>query len=242
LQWDHNGSGTLTGLTTLTPIYYPSPGETGNVILTLKAFGIDACTDTFATSQVGIEIYNPPLVDAGEDQTIEPGTSASLNGVTDGGSGVYSFKWEPAALLIDNTVGNPETVILTKDTIFMLTVDDLISGCTVTDSVRIRIIPKSNPAEEECIVIHNVITPNGDGANDTWIIDCIESFPYNKVVIFDRWGDKVNEFENYNNTTILWNGTNDKGEKLPDGTYYYVLTIKDGSTRSGWVFVRGGSN
>ena len=241
LLWSHNGSGTLAGANSLTPTYFPSTGETGNVIFTLKAVGNLACKDTFATSRMEIAIYKPPIVDAGLDQTIDSGTSASLTGVTDGGSGVYSFKWEPAALLVDNTAGNPATVILTKDTTFILTVNDLTSGCTASDSVRVRIRSKPNPPEEECIVIHNVITPNGDGANDTWIIECIENFPDNKVVIFDRWGDKINEYENYNNTSRLWKGTNFKDEKVPDGTYYYVLTIKNGSTRTGWVFVRGGT-
>ena len=241
LLWSHNGSGTLAGANTLNPTYFPSTGETGNVILTLKAFGIAACKDTIATSQLGIGIYNPPRVDAGEDQTIESGTSASLSGVTDGGSGSYSFSWEPAELLHDNATANPVTVILTKDTTFILTVTDLISGCMAMDSVKVRITSNPNPPEEECIVIHNAITPNGDGANDTWIIDCIETFPGNKVVIFDRWGDKVNEYENYNNTSRLWKGTNLKDEKVPDGTYYYILTIKDGGTRTGWVLVRGGN-
>jgi gliding motility-associated-like protein len=241
LFWSHNGSGTLTGANSLIPTYFPSTGETGIVILSLKAFGNIACKDTFATSRMEIAIYKPPIVDAGLDQTIDSGTSASLTGMTVGGSGVYSFKWEPAALLVDNTAGNPVTVILTKDTTFILTVIDLTSGCTASDSVRIRIRSKPNPPEEECIVIHNVITPNGDGANDTWIIECIENFPDNKVVIFDRWGDKINEYENYNNTSRLWKGTNLKDEKVPDGTYYYVLTIKNGGTRTGWVFVRGGT-
>ena len=241
ILWTHNGSGILTDANTPMPTYFPSTGETGSVILSIKAFGNAACADTFATSRLEISIFEPPLADAGEDQVIEPATSASLSGNAEGGSGVYSFKWEPSALLHDNTGEHPVTVILTKDTTFTLTVNDLTSGCISSDSVRIRISSKPNPPEEECIFVHNAITPNGDGANDTWIIDCIENFPVNKVVVFDRWGDKVNEFEDYNNTSIVWKGTNFRDEKVPDGTYYYVLTIKDGSTRTGWVLVRGGN-
>jgi gliding motility-associated-like protein len=241
LLWSHNGSGTLTGANTLTPTYIPATGETGNVILTLKAYGNAACTDTFATSQMIIAIYQPPFVDAGADQTIESGTSVSLTGIAEGGSGVYTFLWEPASLFFDNTIEHPVTVILTKDTTFTLTVHDLTSGCQGRDSIRIRISSKPNPPEEECIVIYNVITPNGDGANDTWIIDCIENFPDNEVVIFDRWGDKVNEFKNYDNNSRVWKGTNYKDETVPDGTYYYILTIKDGGKHTGWVFVRGGT-
>jgi len=241
LLWTHNGSGTLADATTLIPTYFPSAGETGDVILTLTAQGKAACSDTFARNQMKIAFNEPPFADAGDDQLIESGTSTSLTGAAEGGSGVYSFRWEPASLLLDNATENPVTEILTRDTTFTFMVHDLISGCTAGDSVRVRIWTKPNPPEEECIVIHNVITPNDDGLNDTWIIDCIGNFPDNKVVIFDRWGDRINEFENYNNTTRLWKGTNLKDEKVPDGTYYYVLTIKNGSTRTGWVFVRGGA-
>jgi gliding motility-associated-like protein len=240
LQWVHNGSGTLDGANTLSPTYIPASGETGNVILTLSAYGIGACTDTFALSQMTITIYEAPLADAGNDQDVESGASASLTGGAEGGSGYYSFIWEPSGLFLDNTTENPVTVNLTEDTAVTLLVTDLVSGCSGTDSVRIRVTSTPNPPEEECIVIYNTITPNGDGANDTWIIDCIESFPDNQVLIFDRWGDKVNEFSNYDNHSRVWKGTNLRDESIPDGTYYYILTINHGGKYAGWVFVRGG--
>jgi gliding motility-associated-like protein len=59
------------------------------------------------------------------------------------------------------------------------------------------------------------------------------------VIIFNRWGDKIREFNSYNNSDNRWNGTNDKNEKLPDGVYYYILKIKDLATYTGWVYVRG---
>jgi gliding motility-associated-like protein len=93
---------------------------------------------------------------------------------------------------------------------------------------------------DSCIVVHNVITPNGDGLNDNWIIDCIENFPDNSVVIFNRWGDRVNNFTHYDNIAQVWKGTNYDGKLLPAGTYYYVLNIKNEKTRTGWVLLRGG--
>jgi gliding motility-associated-like protein len=91
------------------------------------------------------------------------------------------------------------------------------------------------------LIIHNVITPNGDGINDGWIIDGIEEFPDNNVLIFNRWGDEVKSFQHYDNTTTVWKGENYQGKRLPDGTYYYIITIKDGGSRTGWVLIRGSS-
>jgi gliding motility-associated-like protein len=90
------------------------------------------------------------------------------------------------------------------------------------------------------IVIYNVITPNGDGDNDLWIIDGIDRFPNNAVVIFNRWGDKINSYERYDNKTVVWDGTDLRGHSVPDGTYFFLLTINDAGTKKGWIFVRKG--
>lgn len=92
------------------------------------------------------------------------------------------------------------------------------------------------------LTIYNVITPNDDGANDRWIIDGIEHFPDNSVIIFNRWGDKIYDYDRYDNETVVWEGTDRQGHRVPDGTYYYILTIKDGGSWNGWVFVRHGGN
>ncbi|MEM6966667.1 MAG: HYR domain-containing protein, partial [Bacteroidota bacterium] len=78
-----------------------------------------------------------------------------------------------------------------------------------------------NIVTEECLV-PAVITPNGDGINDTWRITCANEFAQNEVIIFNRWGDEVYRAEPYNND---WQGTyND--QDLPDGTYFYVFKTR----------------
>ena len=90
--------------------------------------------------------------------------------------------------------------------------------------------------------IFNIITPNKDNKNDKWIIGGIEEFPENTVTILNRWGDKIREFTKYDNSSVVWDGTNIKNELVPDGTYYYVLLVKNKGTRTGWVFVQGDHN
>lgn len=71
--------------------------------------------------------------------------------------------------------------------------------------------------------IPQIITPNGDGANDTWIIPDIDYFTENKVSIYNRWGQLVYEKSPYLNE---WSGQELKsGKDLPDGSYYYVITL-----------------
>ena len=78
------------------------------------------------------------------------------------------------------------------------------------------------------VVANDVITPN----NPVWRIDGIEDYPENKVAIFNRWGNMVHEFTNYDNNS----GFEAAQTRLPDGTYYYVITLKD---QSGERIVKG---
>lgn len=69
----------------------------------------------------------------------------------------------------------------------------------------------------------NILTPNGDNINDTWIINNIDNEAYigNHVRIYDRFGTLVYDQQNYSNASA-WNGTY-KGNALSEGTYYFIL-------------------
>jgi gliding motility-associated-like protein len=239
LVWTHNGTGTLTNSQTLTPIYTPGISETGIVTLTLTAYGRGACSDTSVKVQTEIQIYSAVEAEAGPDKIIPFETPDTLSGTISGGSGEFHYQWWPGTFLLDTTTLNPVTVPLIQDTMFILSVIDLRSGCSASDTIHIR-IERPKDQDYDCIKIHNVITPNGDGLNDKWIIDCIENYPENVVEIFNEWGDLVNKFSHYDNDFQVWKGTNFEGVYVPDGTYYYVLTIKDLKPRIGWILVRGG--
>lgn len=79
------------------------------------------------------------------------------------------------------------------------------------------------------VVIYNGITTNGDGKNDYFFIDGIQNLANNNVQIFNRWGVKVFETNNYDTIGNVFNGYSDGrltiagDNKLPTGTYYYVL-------------------
>lgn len=74
-------------------------------------------------------------------------------------------------------------------------------------------------------------SPNDDLINDLFVIRGILYFPNNQFTVFNRWGVKVFEASNYQNT---WDGTSQSnlnigGDVLPVGTYFYVLDLGDGS-------------
>ncbi len=86
--------------------------------------------------------------------------------------------------------------------------------------------------------VNELMTPNGDGDNDTWIIDEITNFPKNSVTIVDRWGSEIYRARGYNNENTVWNGSNKNGNLVPSGTYYYFITVEFESSvvkRSGFL-------
>ncbi|UWY27715.1 gliding motility-associated C-terminal domain-containing protein [Flavobacterium sp. TR2] len=88
-----------------------------------------------------------------------------------------------------------------------------------------------------CLKIYNEFSPNDDGQNDFFYIDCIERYPNNQLEIFNRWGNLVYYQKGYKNT---WDGKADGSAKtLPEGTYFYILDLGDGSKKtSGWVYLK----
>jgi gliding motility-associated-like protein len=87
-------------------------------------------------------------------------------------------------------------------------------GCTDTLSFEYLVQP-------EDIYLPNVITPNNDGQNDTYVVEGAQFYPGTHIRIFSRWGTMVFESANYSNN---WKPTAD----VVDGSYFVLLTRADG--------------
>jgi gliding motility-associated-like protein len=75
------------------------------------------------------------------------------------------------------------------------------------------------------LVPNNIVTPNGDGVNDKWVIPNIDMYPDNEVKVFDKAGRVVFTKRGYNNE---WDGTFN-GQKLKEDAYLYIIKFnKDG--------------
>ena len=84
---------------------------------------------------------------------------------------------------------------------------------TVSQNAEIRVF-------EPDIKIPNFISPNGDGLNDYFKIKNIEEYPDNELIIFDSKGRTVYSTKSYSNQ---WDG-----HDVPDGAYFYILSVKQG--------------
>jgi len=110
---------------------------------------------------------------------------------------------------------------------------------TVSDSTGIcnqQVFVASTDCDILAIVPEG-FSPNGDGKNDFLVIDQVNEFPNNKLVIYNRWGGIVFEANGYSNN---WDGTyQENGGDLPDGTYFYVFeTGVDGKKPvKGYIYI-----
>nr|WP_299383890.1 gliding motility-associated C-terminal domain-containing protein [Allomuricauda sp.] len=103
------------------------------------------------------------------------------------------------------------------------------------------------PTQVDEIDVINVITPNGDGIHDVFTINNLEDYPNNTVKIYNRWGVQVYATKAYNTNGNVFDGTSEgrvtvnKDNKLPVGTYFYVIDYQDptGQTKqlSGYLYI-----
>ncbi|WCM41298.1 gliding motility-associated C-terminal domain-containing protein [Flavobacterium sp. CBA20B-1] len=145
------------------------------------------------------------------DQT----TPAEFRGVQD----LHIVRWDPTQNLWVDEGGIVDETAKTVTT--PVQVDGF--GIFTLGKIKEKFL---NPGD---VVVYNGVSPDGDGMNDYLIIDNIEHFPENSVVLYNRWGRKVYETKNYNSKNNVFvgiaegNGIVGSGEKLPIGTYYYVV-------------------
>ena len=75
----------------------------------------------------------------------------------------------------------------------------------------------------EAFDVPNVITPNGDGINDNWLVNTSENWDEFYVILFNRWGLKVFETSVIN---FEW-GADRVGKVLSPGVYFYQIEAKN---------------
>lgn len=100
-------------------------------------------------------------------------------------------------------------------------------GCVATDTVEIVV------ADMERMRIPAVITPNGDGHNDTWLLPAPQDgqdlrglVHVYDVMVYDRWGKLVYKHRGLYDNNNPWNGIDQSGRPLPMDSYHYEMRIE----------------
>ncbi|WP_316812393.1 PKD domain-containing protein [Pedobacter heparinus] len=207
---DVMGNGVFSGkAVTSVGLFDPLRAGLGTWDITYTYTADNGCLDAKTQSVV----VNPiPKINIASDlYGFIDGTIAVNASVTEPG---LRFKWSPATGLSRDDILNP-IITVDDDRIYTLTVSSSLS-CDETVQVRLHALRE--------IVPPNAFSPNGDGVNDVWRINHLESYPNVTVDVFNRYGEKVFFNQGY---SIPFDG-NYKGKQLPVGTYYYMINPRNG--------------
>jgi len=205
------GTGTFFGDGIVNPngLFNPSFAKPGLHTIRYSFNAANGC-NTYADQS--IRVYPTPFVDAGPDRTVLEGGFGVLMGTGTGNN--VSFLWSPNSTIDNNKTARPK--ISPSDDIYYTLLVTSADGCSASDEVFVKVLKEPK--------VPNAFTPNGDGINDTWVIQFLESYPGCTVDVYNRYGAKVYTSLGYGRA---WDGTL-KGTPLPVGTYYWIINPKNG--------------
>ncbi len=216
----NNGSVTVTGVGGTSPYDYSIDGTTFITTGVFSGLSTGGYTVTvrdanLCTTTVVFDITEPAILEIAFTKV-----DASCPGVADGSiTLLITGGTQPYAVLWSDPVSTVDRQNITEGTYSVVVTD--FNSCAASADIDVDVIGTSN-----CIEIPEIITPNNDGYNDTWIIKNIDLFPNAEVFVFSRWGKQV--FNTKNIPANAWDGTF-KGKLLPTDSYHFILHLNDGS-------------
>lgn len=176
----------------------------------------------------------PPTVDVGSDIILQlPNDDLLITAVADSPNGlIQSYQWT-------QVLG--QTVAIEPDTTEILVINNLApgnytfnvlvvdgNGISANDEVSITVLeadPTSKPI--------NLFSPDGNGTNETWVIENSLLLDGCEITVYNRQGQKVYSSIGY---STQWNGTYN-GNALPDGAYFYVIRCSGQPSQTGSVTI-----
>lgn len=182
---------------------------------------------TTCTFNINPSDTDPPVVSCPPDETI----------ILDGNCEVTLPDYIAMASVTDNCDASPTiTQSPAAGTLYSaetaVTVSIIAQDATGNIDSCSLVVTVGTDASSGCntsVVVNDLLSPNGDGKNDFWIIHEPAYIVGCDVLVYNRWGQKVFESHNYDNT---WDGTYN-GDPLPDGSYYYVIQCNGEVTHKG---------
>ncbi len=154
-----------------------------------------------------------PMVDAGNDAVFGFGDAFTLGGNPTGPIN-SSYIWTPLTNFDyeEDSINEKPEIEVNSSELYIVYVTDS-NGCKNSDTIKVDLIPD--------IVVPSAFSPNGDGINDSWIIQNLEQFTNTSVRVYNRWGSMVYDMDQVGGENWTGNGKNSKS--VPVGTYYFII-------------------
>lgn len=208
ISYAWNGTGIISGSNTASPII-----NQAGIYTVVATDNLTGCSSTNT-----IAIANPTVI-ASFTANVISGMSPLNVDFTNNSLGANTYSWT-FGNSSTSTSTNPSTSYTASGT-YTVVLASSNGLCTDYDTLVIKVTGGLGDIPE-------IFTPNGDGKNDPFYIPGLDNYPKNKLQVFNRWGNIVYEASPYKND---WDGKPNKSsigtDKLPVGTYFYILDLGD---------------
>lgn len=209
--------------------------EIGNYSV-MASFGDCEVEDSITISgrtDLNIDVNDDFKSCIGEEWTITANTNEE--GVT--------FQWYLNGELITGETNSTLVLVVSENSSDIENYSVVINkgDCTGTDDVNIELYNVSN-----CVITQGISPDATPGFNDYLDLEFLSDRTggITNLQIFNRYGTIVFNKNNYINE---WKGQDKNGNKLPTGTYYYVIEFAStddvyGPQTSGWIYLNRNAN
>lgn len=213
-QWIFETAENDTVLSTDASFTFPNDGNYSVTLIIEKSDG--ACSDTL-TETVTVN-PKPDIEFTSNTQIGEPPLEVEFYNQSTGAS---SYLWDFMNGNTSNSLNDTVNETFMEPGEYPVTLyGTSAAGCEDSYTMIITV-----EFEDLIIQMPNIFTPNGDGANDDYFINYIqakETILDFEIIFLNRWGNVVRTF---NDPDFKWDGTNERGSQLNDGTYFYKVNI-----------------
>jgi gliding motility-associated-like protein len=208
----------------------------------LSAFKISRGTlsPVFSTNTT---TYTASVVNGVSTMTVTP-TSADPTATINVNGALVTSGTESGSLALAVGANTINTVVTAQDGTTTKTYTLTVTRVTGATDGFDQGISVTNPGEtpalnDDGVVVHQAVSPNGDGINDFLTIDNITSYPDNKLTIMNRNGQLVYQAGGYDNSSKIFDGHSSKNGRMElPGTYFYQLDYTvNGITRHKTGFI-----
>jgi gliding motility-associated-like protein len=194
------------------------------------------------TAYVNVTTLNP--LSAGADRDTCIGSPVNLNAMTIPSLPNLTYNWDNPSNLTLGSVTSPTSSVSGNTPgsyVLVWVTTDNSTMCVAGDTMYVTISDCSEepPVTDAPLNVFPGVSPNNDKLNDTFIIENIDLYSDNTLVIYDREGNEVFSTKSYKND---WAATNKDGKEISNGTYYFKLVYNDLENKekriSGYIEVR----
>ena len=175
ISWSHNGTGSITGGTTITPTYTPTPSDYGQtVVLTMTVSSNNSCNPASSQANFSIKVDAPPTALAGGSLTICSNSTANIGGTsvsngtilwTHNGGGSISNQTTTTPIYTAAASDEGKAIILTMN---VTSSNSCPNPAAPTFTVNVDPLPKATAGGSKTICSNSSATVSGaNGTNGT---------------------------------------------------------------------------